>query len=154
MNLDKEKIDQVGYCCPFQSHNGVGGCHDSCEVMFCECVSYSNLMEWLDESYQNSQNEQRPTNHYCNYILGSSQGLSPYLNVGLYCSFYKRINMKPTCCGAVGILCCPICSYVQMKRYHFFYKQKPIPFETISKNPNTTNSMNADMDTYPFLTKV
>jgi len=149
--LDIDEIDTVGYCCPCQSHADVGGCHDSCEVLCCECVSYSNLMDWLDQSYSNGQIEQMPNNHYCNYILGSAQGLGPYLNVGLYCQFYKRLNIKPTCCGALGILFCPICSYVKMKRYQSFYDRKHIPFTTMSENPNTRNSMNTENDTDPLL---
>ena len=122
-----------------------GGCNATCTVAFCPCIPFGTLSEWTEttKEYQHPSSIMKWTTVY---VICGLFGLSPCLNVMLYNSFYSHLkpinNSYPgiTCCGCIGMVCCPICAFVKMQRLKGFHENDYKP-QTTSPGSETQNKM-------------
>ena len=110
------------FCCPCSiDENHEGGCLATCSAACFPCVPFGKLSEWTEktEEHPNPSSGMKWT---IIYLICSSFGVGPCMNIILYNSFYSHLKTKNnkypggTCCGCLGMVCCPVCALVKMQR--------------------------------------
>jgi len=136
-----ETYDNVeSFCCPCNiDENHEGGCLATCSSAFCACIPFGTLSEWTEVSveYPHPSSSMKWS---IVYLICGSFGFSPCMNIMLYTSFYSHLKSMHqsypgvTCCGCLGMVCCPTCAFVKMQRLKAFHKTLDTPVSAITKN--------------------